>query len=274
MLTDNSLENADFKRNRTVTEDSGIEEDLEGSDHFVSDAEFDSVLEIILSCSYLIDKDDNHQLSNKEIQDLVHIYCQESEVGEDFAEIFRRNLSKIVTKNINKSQMMALLEDVHDIYEEPREKLGNNSNGSVKDFDTDFDSSDEDMNDKDEDDEMNNEAKIERLVDMGFNAEEARDALEKASNILSVAVEILMPSPQPSFSSRTMTVNNPLAFLRDIEEFQFLRYQVLHDPSILQPLLISFGQSHPDLMKIINQNKDIFISMLYEQTGAKLHGRH
>ena len=274
MLTDNSLENADFKRNRTVTEDSGIEEDLEGSDHFVSDAEFDSVLEIILSCSYLIDKDDNHQLSNKEIQELVHIYCQESEVGEDFAEIFRRNLSKIVTKNINKSQMMALLEDVHDIYEEPREKLGNNSNGSVKDFDTDFDSSDEDMNDKDEDDEMNNEAKIERLVDMGFNAEEARDALEKASNILSVAVEILMPSPQPSFSSRTMTVNNPLAFLRDIEEFQFLRFQVLHDPSILQPLLISFGQSHPDLMKIINQNKDIFISMLYEQTGAKLHGRH
>merc|ERR1711872_366582 len=41
-----------FKRQRTDTEDSGFEEDL-NSEHFVTDTEFDNVLEIILKCEYL-----------------------------------------------------------------------------------------------------------------------------------------------------------------------------------------------------------------------------
>ena len=77
-----------------------------------------------------------------------------------------------------------------------------------------------------------------------------------------------------TLSPTTSSQSKSLDFLRDIEEFQFLRYQVLHDPALLQPLLISFSQTHPTIMKTINENKEMFVRMLYEQTGAKLHGKH
>lgn len=268
------LESADFKRVRTVTEDSGIEEDLDNDDHFVTEAEFESVLEIILACSYLSDKDDQALLSNKEIQEIVDQYCIEAEVGSDFKDIFDKNMNKIIDAKINKAQMMALVEDIHDLFEEPREKASSSSNEqNIAMLECDMEASDDEF--EEEREELNLDMKVEKLVDMGFPVEAAREALERGSYNLTVAIELLMPTPKPSFANTsTLTKNNPLAFLRDIEEFQFLRFQVLQDPSILQPLLISFGQSHPDLMKRINKNKEIFISMLYEQTGAKLHGRH
>ena len=214
-------------------------------------------------------------LSNKEIQEIVDQYCIEAEVGADFKDIFDKNMDKVTEAKMNKARMMALVEDIHDVFEEPREK----ASSSIKEQNIGMIESDmEDSDDEGEDEreELDLDMKIERLVDMGFDVEAARDALERGSYNLTVAIELLMPTPKPAFpnTSASLAKNNPLAFLRDIEEFQFLRYQVLQDPSILQPLLISFGQSHPDLMRSINQNKEIFISMLYEQTGAKLHGRH
>ena len=50
---------------------------------------------------------------------------------------------------------------------------------------------------------------------------------------------------------------------------QFFRYLFLQDPSQLQTMLKSFGQSHPDLMNLFNKNKKIFVSMLHDQTWAK-----
>ena len=140
------------------------------------------------------------------------------------------------------------------------------ANDDLEDFSSDESESEED-------------SKMSRLTEMGFSKESAENALKSSSNNLQGAVEILVPTSQnenttSSRSPLTTSKSNPLSFLRDIEEFQFLRYLVLQDPMQLQPLLISFGQSHPDIMKIINQNKDIFVSMLHEQTGAKLHGRH
>merc|ERR1712186_208653 len=79
---------------------------------------------------------------------------------------------------------------------------------------------------------------------------------------------------QQNLTPTTSSQSKSLDFLRDIEEFQFLRYQVLHDPALLQPLLISFSQTHPTIMKTINENKEVFVRMLYEQTGAKLNGKH
>ena len=248
-----------------MTEDSGIEEDI-NNDHFVTEVEFNSVIEIIQTCQYLNDEHEK-TLTQAQVAAMVEHYCADTD--EDFKDILEDNMDKIKAAKLNSAQLMALLEDVQDIYDEPRNKYTRrDSKVDLADL--------EDFDDSDEEEENEQEAKIERLTDMGFNREEAQTALENANNNVTVAVELLMPSSSSS-STPAITAsskNNPLAFLRDIDEFQFLRYQVLHDPNLLQPLLISFGQTHPQIMKTINENKDIFISMLYEQTGAKLTGRH
>ena len=222
-----SLEPACFKRVRTVTEDSGIEEDI-AEDHFITDTELDSVIEIILSCSYLTE-DSGETLTEPEIVRTIDKYCVDSEVDVDFWDILTLNMGKIVSARLNKSQLMALLEDARDIFEEPRHR--HITQGQDKKHEEDRDMSD-------------------------FEDEEVP--------------EVMAPAVERPDSPN----NKSLDFLRDSEEFQFLRYQVLHDPLLLQPLLLSFSQSHPGIMKIINENKETFIRMLYEQTGAKLTGRH
>jgi len=261
----NEVESANFKRVRTITEDSGIEEDI-NDDHFVTDAEFDSVIDIIRSCKYLSNSESDGQLTKDQTISAINKYCSENDPEEDFKVVLDGNIEKIINCKFNKAQLMALLEDIQDIYDEPRlkhEKVEKPEEiADISDF-------------EEEDEEEEIRRKLERLTDMGFTRESAEAALTSAKNNVTVAVEILMPSTTSSAPPTLgASKSNPLAFLRDIEEFQFLRYQVLHDPNLLQPLLISFGQSHPQIMKTINENKDIFIGMLYEQTGAKLHGRH
>ena len=264
------MDSANFKRTRTVTEDSGIEEDF-NSDHFVLESELNSVIEIIKSCDYLTQPSQAASLTRQEIMVNIEAYCEDMEAEEDFKEMLIDNIDKIEAAQFNKVQVMAMLEDLQDIYDEPRDKTEKRDN-RMSDYETEksdyFHDTDEEM------EENENESKLGRLLDMGFSREDSERALETAHNNLTAAVEILMPSSRTQDSVNLAKMNNPLSFLRDIEEFQFLRYQVLHDPKLLQPLLISFGQSHPDIMKVINQNKDIFISMIYEQTGAKTHGRH
>jgi len=260
----NEMDSVNFKRVRTITEDSGIEEDI-NNDHFVTNAEFDSVIDIIHSCQYLTNSDYDVPLTKDQTVSAIDKYCSESDPEEDFREVLDRNMEKILDCRFNKAQLMALLEDVQDIFDEPRSKHEKEEKpeeiADISDF-------------EDEDEEEEIKGKLERLTDMGFSRESAEAALTSANNNVTVAVELLMPSSSSAPTTLSASKSNPLAFLRDIEEFQFLRYQVLHDPNLLQPLLISFGQSHPGIMKTINENKDIFISMLYEQTGAKLHGRH
>ena len=258
------MESANFKRTRTVTEDSGIEEDF-NCDHFVLQSEFTSVIEIIKSCDYLNLNHNNplHEaiLGKDEILENIENYCEEMETDEDFKEMLGEYLDQIRAAEFNKPQLMAMLEDLQDIYDEPREKSEKKDTrmAEVEDESEYFTES------EDEEKEKELEAKIGRLLDMGFSREDSERALETANNNVSAAVEILMPSTNPVPTSKPASASNPLSFLRDIEEFQFLRYQVLHNPNLLQPLLISFGQSHPDIMKVINENKDIFISMLFRR---------
>ena len=210
-----------------MTEDSGIEEDIV-DDHFITDTELDSVIEIILSCPYLTE-DTGEPLTEPELVRAIDKYCVDTEVDVDFWDILTLNKDKIVSARLNKSQLKALLEDARDIFEEPRHKNSSMDKKIEEDFDRD-------MSDFEDEDVSEVTAPVQERPD------------------------------SPS--------NKSLDFLRDIEEFQFLRYQVLHDPLLLQPLLLSFSQSHPGIMKIINENKETFIRMLYEQTGAKLTGRH
>ena len=266
-LDTESYEFPSLKRTRTVTEDSGFEDDFD-TNHFITDAELHNVIEVIQNCEYLGRKGEP-VVTLQQIETILAKFCENEDMKNiDFEEAVLDKIDDILRAKLNKSQIIALLEDVQSIFEEPRETLKNvtHSFDELEDL-----SSDES--------ELEEDSKLSRLTDMGFSKASAENALKASSNNLQGAVEILVPttenenttsSPSPSSSIKS----NPLSFLRDIEEFQFLRYLVLQDPMQLQPLLLSFGQSHPDIMKIINLNKDIFVSMLHEQTGAKLHGRH
>ena len=57
---------------------------------------------------------------------------------------------------------------------------------------------------------------------------------------------------------------NPLAFLRNQEEFQQMKRLLQQNPNMLSALLQHIGQSNPELLNIISQNRDAFIRMVNE----------
>merc|ERR1711977_1788 len=61
---------------------------------------------------------------------------------------------------------------------------------------------------------------------------------------------------------------NPLAFLRNQEEFQQMKRLLQQNPNMLSALLQHIGQSNPDLLNIISQNRDAFIRMVNEGDDA------
>eukprot|EP00092_Neocalanus_flemingeri_P103482 GFUD01132437.1.p1 GENE.GFUD01132437.1~~GFUD01132437.1.p1 ORF type:complete len:365 (+),score=113.07 GFUD01132437.1:55-1149(+) len=267
---ENNFDFAQFKRTRTVTEDSGFEEDF-NSNHFVTEKEFTDVIEVIKTCEYLGNKEDP-TVTIMEVKTSIAKYCEDEDIENmDLEDIILDKIDDIMDAKLNKMQLKALLEDIQSIYEESREDVRN-----VKQSPLSLDNDDDLISDEDDKEEDTN---MKRLTEMGFTEEEAENALQATSNNLQSAVEFLVPTTEneSSKASQSFSISsksNPLAFLRDIEEFQFLRYLVLQDPTQLQPLLLSFGQSHPDIMKIIHQNKDMFVSMIHEQTGGRLRGRH
>jgi len=226
-----------YKRTRTITEDSGFDEEI-NFNHFVTDKEFTDVIEIIKTCEYLVNSDKT-AVTKEEIQTMVIQYCEEEDIDSlEFENVIITKIEEIVNSNLNVRQMKALLEDVQSIFDEPREHIENSKHYTFSLIDTDFTTEESDTGED-------------------TNAPEADNE--------NPAVSQTLVTPRKS---------NPLSFLRDVEEFQFLRYLVLQDPSQLSPLLLSFGQSHPKLIKLINENKDTFVNMIHEQTGAKLSGRH
>ena len=61
---------------------------------------------------------------------------------------------------------------------------------------------------------------------------------------------------------------NPLAFLRNQEEFQQMKRLLQQNPNMLSALLQHIGQSNPELLNIISQNRDAFIRMVNEPDGG------
>ena len=60
------------------------------------------------------------------------------------------------------------------------------------------------------------------------------------------------------------TGSNPLAFLRNQEEFQQMKRLLQQNPGMLNALLQNIGQSNPELLQIISQNQEAFIRMINE----------
>ena len=105
-----------------MTEDSGIEEDFL-NDHFVTSSELDSVIEVILTCPYLIENDTGKDLTKDETFAHLDKYCSDNDAQEGFKDFMVDHLDKIMVSKLNKSQFHALLEDIQDIYDEPRRKI-------------------------------------------------------------------------------------------------------------------------------------------------------
>ena len=64
------------------------------------------------------------------------------------------------------------------------------------------------------------------------------------------------------------TGSNPLAFLRNQEEFQQMKRLLQQNPGMLNALLQNIGQSNPELLQIISQNQEAFIRMINESDDS------
>ena len=79
-------------------------------------------------------------------------------------------------------------------------------------------------------------------------------------------------STPASAAASTEGGENPLAFLRNQEEFQQMKRLLQQNPSMLSALLQHIGQSNPELLNIISQNRDAFIRMVNEPDGGSSAG--
>jgi len=68
------------------------------------------------------------------------------------------------------------------------------------------------------------------------------------------------------------TGSNPLAFLRNQEEFQQMKRLLQQNPGMLNALLQNIGQSNPELLQIISQNQEAFIRMINESDDSGTSG--
>merc|ERR1711915_1005004 len=171
-------------------------------------------------------------ITSIEVQTVLDTFCEDERITDpNFEEMVSNKTANIIEAHLNKKQLYALFEDLQSIYEESRDV---NKTAPTILLDADDSSSDES-------DESESEEKINKLTDMGFPKESVINALHNSGNNLQLAVDLLSPeidSESVTTSSSNLSQSNPLSFLRDIDEFQFLRYLVLQDPSQLKPLLL------------------------------------
>jgi len=138
---------------------------------------------------------------------------------------------------------------------------------------------------------------VQNIMDMGYGRDEVVAALRASFNNPDRAVEYLLTGIPPSLraegaadvpvpqgevpsggnsgggNTETSTAaasseENPLAFLRNQEEFQQMKRLLQQNPNMLSALLQHIGQSNPDLLNIISQNRDAFIRMVNEGDDA------
>merc|ERR1711936_1253022 len=178
---------------------------------------------------------------------------------DEVKKIVINNINDILSVSPNIKQLEAFLSDICGIYSQER---GRDNNAVVM-----YHS--EDAEEEDEPIITAFDRNVDNIVAMGFIREEVEVALRAAFNNPDQAVDYLVGGIPPSAFAPE---NNPLAFLRNNEEFQHIRYLVQSTPAMLQSLLLSFGQKHPDLMDCINKNKGTFVRMLHEPDGAKGFG--
>jgi len=101
------------KRTRTESLDSGFG-DQELLTNFVTEKEFELVLDIVLKCEIL----GNHKqkLNRKEMEDIIESTLSENDV--DLMNIFIDNISYLSKRKLCKKQLMAFIEDIKELFED------------------------------------------------------------------------------------------------------------------------------------------------------------
>merc|ERR1712108_106250 len=229
-----------MKRVRTVTEDSGFGD--EEGEHFVTDREFTIALEVVMTCQHFRQSD--QPVTEEETRSMVEQMLPEE---EEVREVIISRMEEVQRAGLSRDQLRAFIVDIQSMHQEAREVP---ILEDLEDLEDPEDVEDEDLGQM--------ERNIQTLEGMGFSREEGLRALARSCGSLQVALDLLLPRG-PDTPPPMPTLPNPLAFLRVL---------VLQQPNLLQPLLLSFGQSHPEVMEAINTHKEQFVAMLYEQTGG------
>ena len=251
-----------------VTKDEGkeligldwIEEQIkEKEKHFLTEKDFSIALDVVMEMEYLSDLGCPVD-TEEEMEDFIQHFFQEKQNLGEIRHFLLRKVPALVSVKPNVKQLDALLCDLLTIYSQEREREEASSLYCP-----------EEESDTEEDDNVLSafQRNVNNIVAMGFLRDEVEVALRASFNNPDQAVDYLLGGiPMSVFPPE----QNPLAFLRGNEEFQKIRYLVQANPDTLQPLLLSFGQKHPELMDTINQNKLSFVRMLHEPDGAKGFG--
>lgn len=201
--------------------------------------------------------------TEEEIRDFIDKLFLDKENFLELKDLMLSKVGDLISEKPNVKQLEALVVDLMTIYSQERERESVTPTESPHSHD--------ESDTKQEDDEVPSAFKrnVNNIVSMGFLREEVEVALRAAFNNPDQAVDYLLGGIPPSVFAPE---ENPLAFLRNNEEFLKIRHLVQADPETLQPLLLSFGQKHPELMDAINENKLSFVRMLHEPDGAKGFG--
>lgn len=119
------------------------------------------------------------------------------------------------------------------------------------------------------------------LVDMGFPEDQVRAALAAAFNNSERAVEYLMSGIPEGLETGARPVaaapapvalgssgGDPLLPLRNHPQINQLRQLVQSNPSALPMVLQQIGRATPQLLEVINANREAFVAMLNEPVTA------
>jgi len=234
----------------------------EKAKHFVTHKDFRIAFDVVMDMEYLSDAG-RYLQTEEEIRDFIEKLFLDKENFLELKDLMLSKVSDLISEKPNVKQLEALVVDLMTIYSQERERESVTPTESPHSHD--------ESDTKQEDDEVPSAFKrnVNNIVSMGFLREEVEVALRAAFNNPDQAVDYLLGGIPPSVFAPE---ENPLAFLRNNEEFLKIRHLVQADPETLQPLLLSFGQKHPELMDAINENKLSFVRMLHEPDGAKGFG--
>jgi len=109
------------------------------------------------------------------------------------------------------------------------------------------------------------------LVTEGSAAPAAQDAPPASDNAPSTpaqAAAAVAAAVEGGGGTAASDPADPLAFLRNQDEFQQMKRLLQQNPSMLNALLQHIGQSNPELLQVISQNQEAFIRMINEPEGG------
>lgn len=124
--------------------------------------------------------------------------------------------------------------------------------------------------------ELDSEATVQSIMDMGYNRQQVEQALLASFNNRERAVEYLITGiPDELLQDQEAeegTEEDPLAFLRDQPQFQQMRAVIQQNPTLLNAVLQQIGQTNPALLQAISQHQQAFVRMLNEPTNPSAGG--